>query len=230
MAHASTFVRLARASLPALAAASSAAAALLAACGPSTPPAESPGPLEGEAAEIGTPPPPVEAEADPAKPEDEEHGEPKASIPLAQTQMLAELEKAGLDPNALPPLDKIPLRVKKKIMPALQKSLGYSTCGGCHAEGDFKAETEHKQIARQMWNEFVVKLRDEKGGPIFCDSCHQGREEILARGDKKALADFMQTNYVDKLTRADKQDHECSSCHGEAMEYDIIEKLWGIKD
>ena len=35
-------------------------------------------------------------------------------------------------------------------------------------------------------------------------------------------------DYVGKLTHADKKDQECGSCHGDAFEVKIIEKLWGI--
>ena len=31
-----------------------------------------------------------------------------------------------------------------------------------------------------------------------------------------------------KLTRADKKEHACSTCHGESMEIAIIDKLWKI--
>jgi hypothetical protein len=48
------------------------------------------------------------------------------------------------------------------------------------------------------------------------------------RADNKTLQKFMASDYEHKLTRADKKDHECSTCHGEGMETKIIEKLWKI--
>jgi hypothetical protein len=38
----------------------------------------------------------------------------------------------------------------------------------------------------------------------------------------------MESDYVGKLTRADKKDHECATCHTDALETKIFEKLWKI--
>jgi hypothetical protein len=84
------------------------------------------------------------------------------------------------------------------------------------------------KVARGMWNHFVAPLRDEKGGAVFCDSCHGGAKLVLNRADKKAVEKFMEDEYEHKLTRADKKDNECGTCHGDAMELKIIEKLWNI--
>jgi hypothetical protein len=80
-----------------------------------------------------------------------------------------------------------------------------------------------------MWTHFVRGLRAKGGGAVFCDSCHQGKQKLLARGDKKALAKFMEQNYQDKLERADKKDHSCETCHSDPFEGKIFAKLWGIK-
>jgi hypothetical protein len=113
-------------------------------------------------------------------------------------------------------------------MPIMQKAMGYTACTGCHVEGDFKAETRNLKISREMWNAYTVPLRDEKGGVLFCDSCHSGQPKVLNRADQEALKKFMEDEYEHKLTRADKKDMECSTCHGEALELKIIEKLWKI--
>src|SRR5205085_2164174 len=82
------------------------------------------------------------------------------------------------------------------------KALGMSNCAGCHLPGDFKASTHNKDMASAMWTHFVQGLRAKGGGTLFCDSCHQGQQKLLARGDKKALSKFMEANYQDKLERA----------------------------
>ncbi|MDI1435989.1 cytochrome c3 family protein [Polyangium sorediatum] len=152
----------------------------------------------------------------------------KPSTNLRQSQLLEDIKKIGLAPDKLQDLPKIGLAQKKKLMPLFQKALGYKDCNGCHVEGDFKAETRKIKITRGMWKNFVVGLRDEKGGALFCDSCHDGNEHVLNHADKKALETFMDEQYEDKLTRADKKDMECGTCHGDPFEGDIITKVWGI--
>jgi hypothetical protein len=142
--------------------------------------------------------------------------------------MLADLKATGINLTKISEIGKLPLAQKKKVMPIMQKAMGYTACTGCHVEGDFKAETRNLKISREMWNAYTVPLRDEKGGVLFCDSCHSGQAKVLNRADKEALKKFMEDEYEHKLTRADKKDMECSTCHGEAMETKIIEKLWKI--
>jgi hypothetical protein len=150
------------------------------------------------------------------------------SVPIAASKMIEDLKKLGVNVDKIPELSKIPLNTKKKVMPLMQKALGYSACTGCHVEGDFKAETRNMKISREMWKAYSVNLRDEKGGAVFCDTCHSGQAKVLARGDKEALKKFMEDEYEHKLTRADKKDMECATCHGDTMELKIIEKLWKI--
>ena len=72
-------------------------------------------------------------------------------------------------------------------------------------------------------------LRDDKGAAtIFCDSCHQGKDKILNRTDLKAVGKYMDEEYVNKMARADKKDHGCSTCHGDTMEMKIQDKLWNV--
>jgi hypothetical protein len=108
------------------------------------------------------------------------------------------------------------------------KALGMSSCEGCHTAGDFKADTHNKRLATSMWNQFVKGLKAKGGEPLFCDSCHQGHQQLLARGDKKALSAFMKANYEDKLERSDKKEHNCQTCHSDPFEGKIFAKLWKI--
>jgi hypothetical protein len=151
------------------------------------------------------------------------------SVPISATTMAAEIGKLGINMKKIPELQKLPLGQKKKVMPFFQKALGYEKCTGCHAkEDDFKTETRNMKMARNMWNHFVVNLRDDKGGNVFCDSCHNGKSHVLARGDKKAMEKFMKDQYEGKLARADGAEHSCSTCHGDDLELKIFEKMWKI--
>ncbi len=129
----------------------------------------------------------------------------------------ADLERLGLDPHKLQPLSKLPPDVIRKLMPTFSKSLGVK-CEFCHDKNNFKAWTPHKRVASKMWDEFVVKLALEDGGPLYCDSCHSGKSEFLERHDKKALSGWMDANYVSKLKRSDQNDHGCETCHGDPFE------------
>jgi hypothetical protein len=145
---------------------------------------------------------------------------PKTSIPPGQTTMLADLRALGIDPAKDTDLGAVDLGKKKKLMRLFTQSLG-TDCSGCHAD-DFKTDTPNKRIARHMWSDFVAKLRDSSGAPIFCDTCHQGEMKILARDDDKILAAFMKANYVEKMTRADQAEHKCATCHGDPFDPDIF--------
>ncbi len=110
--------------------------------------------------------------AKPAKPEKdaEAHRAPGGargsakSTPLQATKFEADLKKIGINLKKIPELEKLPAGQKKKVMPLLQKALGYDTCEGCHVEGDFKKETRNMKVAREMWRNFVAPLRSESGG------------------------------------------------------------------
>jgi hypothetical protein len=207
-----------------------AAAATLAACGPPSTPATPPAPT-GEPAAGGDAPAAATTSAPSDKPP-EQHGHAlKHSVPITPSKLLAEAQKI-VDLKKPVPLAKMKLGKKKKLMPLFQKALGFKDCGGCHAGGDkldFKQETKNIKMARAMWDNYVVGLRDEKGGTLFCDSCHDGKEHLLARDDKDALNKFMSENYEGKLTRADGEDHGCGTCHGDAFETEIFAKLWNIQ-
>lgn len=156
-----------------------------------------------------TPAPPVES--------------PKTSVAIGATDMLDDLQQIGIDPTKDTELSKIDIGKKRKLMRLFAKSLG-TDCSGCHAD-DFAEDTTNKKIARHMWSDFVAVLRDDKGAPIFCDTCHQGKMKIIARDDDKVLAAFMKANYVDKLTLAPgakNTEHKCASCHGDPFDPDIF--------
>jgi hypothetical protein len=152
----------------------------------------------------------------------------KKSTPIRESKMLDDVKKAGVDLKKIPDFDKMPLATKKKLMPLFQKAMGYADCQGCHVKDDFKAETRHIKITRGMWKHFVVAVRDEKGGAVFCDTCHEGSDKNLDRSDRKAVEKFMEEEYEHKLTKADKKEMECTTCHTDTMEMKIIEKVWGI--
>jgi hypothetical protein len=156
-------------------------------------------------------------------------GGPATNTPVGPSKYIDDVKRIGIDLKKATELEKIGLSDKKKLMPFFQKSMGYDACTGCHAEGgDYKQVTRNMKITRGMWKSFVVALRDDKGNAVFCDSCHQGKAKVLNRSDKKALQKFMEDEYEHKLTRADKKDNACTSCHGDEMETKIIEKIWKI--
>jgi hypothetical protein len=186
-----------------------------------------------------TPKPDATGEKKPDAPKPDATGEKKPdapppaaakikSTPIRTSQMLEDVKKAGVDLKNIPDLAKMPLATKKKLMPHFQKALGYTDCQGCHVKDDFKAETRNIKITRGMWKNFIVEARDEKGGALFCDSCHEGSPKNLDRSDRKAMEKFMEDEYEHKLTRANKKEMECTTCHSDTMEMKIIEKLWGI--
>ena len=77
-----------------------------------------------------------------------------------------------------------------------------------------------------MWNDFTRALIRSEGGPVFCDSCHNGQATFLDRKDLAALGEWMEANFEAKLARADKKDHTCETCHGDPFEGKILTKLW----
>src|SRR4051812_19975775 len=210
--------------------------ALAAACGGGAPPAATtpaektaapavPAQDGGASAASIAPPSTVDAGA-PSGPE--KTAGPSTSVGLAPSQMLTELKAIGIDPAHPGELGKLEMGKKKKVMKLFVKSLGMASCEGCHAPGDFKADTHNKRMATAMWDHFVKGLKTKGGEPIFCDSCHQGHEELLVRGDKKALSAFMKENYEDKLARTDKKDHSCETCHSDPFEGKVFAKVWKI--
>jgi hypothetical protein len=116
----------------------------------------------------------------------------------------------GLEAGHLPPLNKLTPEQLRKVMPLFAKSLGIK-CEGCH-DFDHPRELTHRQkTAELMWSRFVMKLevQGDAGGAVFCDSCHHGSVQVLDRGDKHALARWMDESFVHGLGAKD-----CGQCHG----------------
>lgn len=137
------------------------------------------------------------------------HVDMKSPIPTA---LGASLESLRLDPQNLPPIEKLEPKTLRSVMKLMAGSLGIK-CEGCHEENDFAAPTRRKKIAMHMWDDFVVKLAMADGSPLFCDSCHRGRIEQLDRRDQPMLSAWMDANFVTKLTRKDGQPQTCETCH-----------------
>jgi hypothetical protein len=131
------------------------------------------------------------------------------------------LAEMGLDVKNLPPLEQIDPRTKRRLMKTFSESLGVP-CVGCHAEGDLKADTRRKRVAKRMFNEIVRVVALEGGEPVYCDSCHQGAMFVLDRRDKEKVSDFMSDVMVDAMKRQDGQDHECETCHGDPPDFGFV--------
>jgi hypothetical protein len=151
--------------------------------------------------------------------------------PVVPTAMVEDLRALGLDAKSLPPIEKLEPRTLRGVMKLMARSLGLK-CNDCHEEGDFAAPTRRKKIAAHMWDEFAAKFALTGGStpgatdaPIFCDSCHQGRVQLLDRRDKKALSKWMDENFVVRLDRRDGKSVECETCHVD-MEMHFLAK-WG---
>ncbi len=65
-------------------------------------------------------------------------------------------------------------------MLSFNQALGVN-CSYCHKQGDFEAETPHKQTARLMMKEFSAQLTKPDSQPVSCSDCHQGRARPLNR-------------------------------------------------
>jgi Cytochrome c7 and related cytochrome c len=214
----------------------------VAACGGAAPPSAqvAPTPTATESGVPGQPPQagPVAPEGTVATPTTTPTGplgplgppvEMKAPIPTA---MADDLRALGLDAKNLPPIEKLEPRTLRGVMKLLARSLGVK-CGDCHQEGDYAAPTRRKRIAAHMWDAFAAKMvlagEGQPLSPLFCDSCHQGRTQLLDRRDKKALSAWMDENFVARLAQKDGQKDvrptECETCHVD-MDMHFLAK-WG---
>jgi hypothetical protein len=135
--------------------------------------------------------------------------------------MDAELRDIGLDPRALPPMNKLSPDQLRKVMKTFTKALGV-TCKGCHDTASFRAPTPNKKIATHMWNDFTRGLVTADGQPVYCDGCHGGHKDLLNRHDLDALSTWMKVSFVEPLKRADGAEHDCATCHGNPMEPKIF--------
>lgn len=205
-----------------------------AACGPSLPASKSGNTPDGDKTASGTATSkgPATAKDTAAKDTAPKKAAPKkvSNVGVTLSKMAGDVSaKVGIDLKKPPKMDALSLSQKKKLMPFFQQALGFESCEGCHAEGDFKKKTEHVQIAKKMWDNFVVEMRGEKGEALFCDSCHNGNSHLFDRSDNEAVQKFMSAEYTKKLTRADGNDQNCQSCHGDLFEMKIFKKLWQVK-
>lgn len=135
--------------------------------------------------------------------------------------MADELGALGLDPKALPPLDKLDATTLRSVMKTFTRSLGVQ-CAGCHDVKDFRKATPNKKIATHMWNDFARTLTLKSGDPVYCDGCHQQKATFLDRSDPKQLGGWMSHAYVEGLDGASG----CSTCHGEPFEPHIFAQRW----
>jgi nitrate reductase cytochrome c-type subunit len=145
--------------------------------------------------------------------------------PMASA-MAADLQKIGLDLKKLPPMATLAKTEKKKlraVMDYFVKATGFA-CKDCHDPDDFAKATPLKNETTHMWDEWARGMTLADGSPIFCDSCHQGQKKILDRSDKKALGKWMQAAFVDKLSRKDKKENNCATCHGTEMDMDFLDQ------
>jgi hypothetical protein len=146
--------------------------------------------------------------------------------PIVATAMVAELKAIGLDVKKLPPLGKLDPQKLRKVMDLFTKSLGGVECTMCHVKNDFKAMTPKKNIAGHMWDDFVRRYETADSKPVFCDSCHQGRVDLLNRVDRKSLAKYMSDVYVDGIKLKDGKDHDCATCHGDITAPPFLDDKW----
>lgn len=161
----------------------------------------------------------------------------KAAAPAPPTPPMPEvvpsrhaeaLASAGLSPESLPPIEKLPKESVRPVMRLLSESTGLG-CTGCHAsKEDFVSDTPNKRIARRMWNDFVVP-QQLKSGVLFCDSCHAGSAHTLVQHDRKAVSEYMKREYSGKLRTRDGNAVGCSTCHGDPFEPHVISETWGIE-
>lgn len=140
------------------------------------------------------------------------------------------LSAAGLDVTQLPPFDALDATARDAVMQSFARALG-AGCDDCH-DADRAAPTPRTRIARLMWDRFVRGLRLRGGGPLYCDSCHQGALTFLDHSDESIdgpIGQFMQASYVDALVRSDGAPHGCATCHGTPFVPGFLDD-WGAGD
>lgn len=141
--------------------------------------------------------------------------------PVRATAVADRIARAGLDPKDLPPLEKLTHGQRDQVMRLFSETLGVP-CIGCHAEGDMRADTARKRVAKRMYNEITRVVATDKGEPVFCDSCHQGGMWVLDRADKGKISDYMSDQHTGGLKAAAGGDVECDTCHGGRPEFTFL--------
>ena len=142
------------------------------------------------------------------------------------SKMGDELKAAGLDINKLGAMKTLKPAEKAKLMPIISKATGYQ-CNDCHDAQDKKKLTPLGHIGEHMWNDYVAKFK-LASGPLFCDSCHDGKHDFLNRKEKEKVSKYMEVEYTQKLSSKDGATN-CQSCHGADFEMKIFEKVWKQK-
>ncbi len=110
------------------------------------------------------------------------YGKPSAGAPVWRT-LRVKLKSTGVVLWRVS--TKVPFLPKKHFMEEMlsfNQALGVN-CSYCHKQGDFEAETPHKQTARFMMKEFSAKLTKPDGKAVSCNDCHQGRARPLTRSE-----------------------------------------------
>jgi len=144
---------------------------------------------------------------------------------IRPSTLAADVRAAGLDPMALPRFEDLAPRQRRRIMSTFTRALGVP-CTGCHDRNDFQRPTEQKQLAVAMWNGFTRSLAFTDGQPLYCDSCHQGQPQYLARSDHETIASYMSESFAEALVRSErpKEPLECETCHGVPVEPRFLAK------
>ena len=117
----------------------------------------------------------------------------------------------------------------KQTMRRWAKEMGVK-CGFCHVQQgrkfDYEAPTHHKAVSLVCADEFVEKLRNEKGERLSCATCHTNKAHHMlprpAEGEARnedqirtAVSAFCQEHYVAKLKTAEGAAINCATCHKE---------------
>lgn len=170
----------------------------------------------------------------------DDDGAPATNLAVVASTLEAKLTEAGVD-AANPPtwatVEQIwvskeseghpaVLAAATPLMTLFSESLGIE-CLQCHTNADHTVPEDRRNIVAGMWDEWVHGVRLKEGGLLFCDSCHQGKEEFLERGDEVALESWMQVNFVANFTRVDGRPQSCASCHNQPFDEEFLDK-WAM--
>ena len=114
-----------------------------------------------------------------------------ASTDIVPSKMIADIKAIGIDLASPGDLSKMDMSKKKKLMPFFVKALGHVGLRRLPRRG--RLQGRHAQQADGVVDVEPLRQRSSRqgGGALFCDSCHQGKQKLLDRSDKKALSKFM---------------------------------------
>lgn len=103
------------------------------------------------------------------------------------------------------------------IMGGVTHSLGVS-CGYCHLEPDYAADTHNKQVANWMARELSPRLRRATaaagGEAIWCRDCHAGSPKLLGNPRKREVAIEWMTTHLSPFDTTLGKPVRCRDCHG----------------